>query len=176
MKTLEESPFPLSTCNSSVVAISSWVLFSHQVVRKRRAHQGRIKQPFVICYLFSCRSFFRRSDCGGLYAVQLGGERVAGACRCRVLYDNTTARSCAPRYRTLSTMATTSAGNFVSIFKEGNLKPGIYKNQGLYAQTYTDTYEHSREVCVDRPQLSERGEGRGLVCPFQQPAIHVPDD
>ena len=51
-----------------------------------------------------------------------------------------------------------------SIFKDGKLKPGIYKIQNLYGQTYMDIHEHSREVCC-RP-ATVLVEGRGLVRPF----------
>ena len=101
-------------------------------------------------------------------------KSVAATRRCRVLYNNTTARSCPPRCCTLSTMATTSASDPLSIFRGGKLKPGIYKIQNLYRQTYMDIHEHSREVCCQSATALE--EGRGLVRPFQQPVAHVPND
>ena len=52
----------------------------------------------------------------------------------------------------------------LSIFEDGKLKPGIYKIQNLYGQTYVDIHEHSREVCC-RPATAFI-EGRGLVRPF----------
>ena len=71
-------------------------------------------------------------------------------------------------------MATTSADNSLSIFKYGKLKPGIYRIQNLYAQTYMDIHDHSRDVCC-RP-VTALAEGRGLVSPFQQLAARTPDD
>ncbi|KAF9649755.1 hypothetical protein BDM02DRAFT_1746311 [Thelephora ganbajun] len=47
-----------------------------------------------------------------------------------------------------------------SIFKDGKLKPGIYKIQNLHGQTYMDVHEHSRDVCC-RPATALE-EGRGL--------------
>jgi len=52
----------------------------------------------------------------------------------------------------------------LSIFKDGKLKPGIYKIQNLRAQTYMDVHEHLREVCC-RPATALE-EGRGFVRPF----------
>ena len=57
-----------------------------------------------------------------------------------------------------------TTGDFQSIFEDGKLKPGIYKIQNLYSQTYMEIHEHSREVCC-RPAASLE-EGRGLVRPF----------
>src|SRR6266478_3214681 len=34
-----------------------------------------------------------------------------------------------------------------SIFRNGKLKPGVYKIQNLYSQAYLDIHEHSRETC-----------------------------
>jgi hypothetical protein len=94
--------------------------------------------------------------------------------RCRVVYNNTTARSCPPRCRTRSTMATTSASDPLSIFRGGKLKPGIYKIQNLYGQTYMDIHDHSKEVCCRSATSLE--EGRGLVRPLQQHLVHISDD
>ena len=74
----------------------------------------------------------------------------------------------------LPTMTLSSTSDSSSIFKDGKLKPGIYKIQNLYAQTYMDIHEHSRDVCC-RPATA-LGEGRGLVRPFQQPVARVSDD
>ena len=70
-------------------------------------------------------------------------------------------------------MTTSSTENTVSIFKDGKLKPGIYKIQNLHAQTYMDIHEHSRDVCC-RPATA-LGEGRGLVRPFQWLVVRVSD-
>ena len=48
-----------------------------------------------------------------------------------------------------------------SIFDDGKLKPGTYKIQNLYSQTYLDIHEHSRETCC-RP-VGDLENGRGLV-------------
>ena len=48
-----------------------------------------------------------------------------------------------------------------SIFKDGRLKPGIYKIQNLFNGGYVDIYEHSREM--RRRSAQELEEGRGLV-------------
>lgn len=50
-----------------------------------------------------------------------------------------------------------------SIFKDGKLKPGIYKIQNLYTQTFMDVQEHSRDVCCRPATLL--AEGMGLVRP-----------
>jgi len=57
------------------------------------------------------------------------------------------------------TMTQNSTGG-PSIFSEGKLKPGIYKIQNIYTDTYLDIEVHSREVCC-RP-AKDLGEGRGL--------------
>jgi hypothetical protein len=71
-------------------------------------------------------------------------------------------------------MTTPKARGTSSIFKDGKLKPGIYKIQNLYAQTYMDIHEHSRYLCC-RPAKA-LGEGRGLVCLLHQPVVDVSDD
>ncbi|KAF9649757.1 hypothetical protein BDM02DRAFT_3260142 [Thelephora ganbajun] len=57
-------------------------------------------------------------------------------------------------------MAQSSTTGSSSVFKDGKLKPGIYKIQNLYGQTYMDVHEHSRDVCC-RPATALE-EGRGL--------------
>jgi hypothetical protein len=71
-------------------------------------------------------------------------------------------------------MATPTAGGAPSIFRDGKLKPGIYKIQGLHNKTYLDIHEDSREVC-GRPTV-DLEEGGGLVRPVQQSVAHVSDD
>jgi hypothetical protein len=71
-------------------------------------------------------------------------------------------------------MTVTSTGDSPSIFKDGKLKPGIYKIQNLYTQTYIDIHEHSRQVCC-RPATT-LGEGKGLVRLFLQSVVDVSDD
>ena len=47
-----------------------------------------------------------------------------------------------------------------SIFEDGKLKPGIYKIQNIFGQTYVDIREHTRELCCRPPTLLD---GKGLV-------------
>jgi len=57
-------------------------------------------------------------------------------------------------------MALTSTNDSSSIFKDGKLKPGIYKIQNIYTETFLDIDVHSRDVsCRSATAL---GEGRGL--------------
>ena len=91
-----------------------------------------------------------------------------------VLFDNTTTCSCLSRSHTCSTMATPTVGDAPSIFRDGKLKPGIYKIQSLYFKTYLDINEDSREVC-GRP-ATDLEEGSGLVRPVQQSLVYVSDD
>jgi len=57
-------------------------------------------------------------------------------------------------------MTLTSTDNSASIFKDGKLKPGVYKIQNIVGQTYVDIREHVRELC-GRPATVL--EGNGLV-------------
>ena len=61
-----------------------------------------------------------------------------------------------------------------SILERGKLKPGIYKIQNLYSQTYLDIHEHSREVCC-RP-AKNLGQGKGLVRLYPSSAKGTSDD
>ena len=67
-----------------------------------------------------------------------------------------------------------SSGDSSSIFEDGKLKPGVYKIQSLYSQTYLDIHERSREMCCRPAQNLE--EGRGLVRVFPSSVIRVFDD
>jgi len=60
-------------------------------------------------------------------------------------------------------MTLKSAANSSRIFEAGKLKPGIYKIQNLYTETYLDVLQHSKEVCC-RP-ARDLEDGRGLVRP-----------
>lgn len=71
------------------------------------------------------------------------------------------------------TMALNPTSGSASIFKDGKLKPGIYRIQSLYTQTIMDIHEHSRDVCCRPATLL--AEGMGLVRPVQQPAVDAPD-
>jgi len=57
-------------------------------------------------------------------------------------------------------MTLNSTSDSSSIFKDGKLKPGIYKIQNIQSETYLDIRVHSREVCC-RP-ANDLGEGRGF--------------
>ena len=52
----------------------------------------------------------------------------------------------------------------MSIFKDGKLKPGIYKIQNIVGQTYVDIREHTRELCC-RPATLLEGKGLVGLCP-----------
>ena len=58
-------------------------------------------------------------------------------------------------------MTFSSSNEPSSIFEDGKLKPGIYKIQNLYSQTYLDIHEHSKATCGRPAENLE--EGRGLV-------------
>ena len=61
-------------------------------------------------------------------------------------------------------MTLTSTNDYVSIFKDGKLKPGIYKIQNIVSQTYVDVREHTRELCC-RPAAVLEGNGLVSPCP-----------
>jgi len=71
-------------------------------------------------------------------------------------------------------MVESTTSDSSSILKDGKLKPGIYKIQNLYTQTYMDIHDHLREVCC-RPATALE-EGSGLVRPLQQPMVCLSDD
>ena len=58
-------------------------------------------------------------------------------------------------------MTSTSTADSLSIFKDGKLKPGIYKIQNIVAETFLDYEVHSRNVCC-RP-AADLGDDKGLV-------------
>jgi hypothetical protein len=59
------------------------------------------------------------------------------------------------------TMTTNSTSNSVSILNDGRIKPGIYKIQNIFSQTYLEIWEHSKELCC-RPAAALE-DGKGLV-------------
>ena len=61
-------------------------------------------------------------------------------------------------------MTLNSTSSFSSNFKDRNLKPGIYKIQNLYAQTYLNVHEHSKEVCCRPTKNLELGKGLVRLC------------
>ena len=44
-------------------------------------------------------------------------------------------------------MTSTSTSGYTFIFKDGKLKPGIYKIQNVVSETYVDVLEHTGELC-----------------------------
>ena len=60
-------------------------------------------------------------------------------------------------------MTLKSTSNTSSILQDGKLKPGIYKIQNVYTETWVDIEVHSRAVCC-RP-TGNIEEGNGLVRP-----------
>ena len=70
-------------------------------------------------------------------------------------------------------MTLRSTKTFSSILEDGRLKPGIYKIQNIFTETYVDIEMHSRNVCSRPSQNLE--EGNGLVRLSQQPLVCVSD-
>ena len=69
-------------------------------------------------------------------------------------------------------MTFNSTDNPSPIFENGKLKPGIYKIQNIYAETYLDIEVHSRELrCRSANDLRE---GMGLVRPY--PSLRLVSD
>ena len=68
-------------------------------------------------------------------------------------------------------MTLTSTDNSLSVFKEGKLKPGTYKIQNIFSETYLDFEVHSREICC-RP-ATDLGEGKGIVRRYPLSVVHV---
>ena len=66
-------------------------------------------------------------------------------------------------------MSKNSTSSFSSSFERGRLKPGVYKIQNVYAETFVDIHEHSKELCC-RPYRDLEPE-KGLVRPH--PLIDV---
>ena len=79
-----------------------------------------------------------------------------------------------PRLSALAppTMTLNSTNDCSSILEGGELKPGTYKIQNIYSETFLDIHVHSREVCC-RP-AKDLGEGRGLVS-RPSSALHASD-
>ena len=84
--------------------------------------------------------------------------------------------SCSPRVAaTLALLTMTPhSTNDSSIFKDGKMKPGIYKIQNINTETYLDIEVHKREVCC-RP-AKDLGEGRGLVSRYPPSVVHASDN
>jgi len=71
-------------------------------------------------------------------------------------------------------MGLNSASDHSSILKDGKIKPGIYKIQNIYAETYLDIHQHSKQMCCRPTQDLE--DGCGLVRLRLPPALRVSDD
>ena len=102
------------------------------------------------------------------------GRKVNGGmqkCGGRVsVYDDSIV-TCSCPHIALSTMNPQAS----SIFKDGKLKPGVYKIQNLCSGTYLDIHRHSREVCC-RP-ARDLEDGRGLVSLYLPSVpVRVSDD
>jgi len=70
-------------------------------------------------------------------------------------------------------MTLSSTTDPLCIFEDGKPKQGIYKIQNLYAETYLDIHQHSKEVCY-RP-ARDLEDGRGLVYSYLSLTVRVPD-
>ena len=68
-------------------------------------------------------------------------------------------------------MTMNSTNDSSSIFKDGRLKPGIYKIQNIRSETYLDIEVHSREMCC-RP-AKDLGEEGGLVSRYPSFTVRV---
>ena len=71
-------------------------------------------------------------------------------------------------------MAANPTGGPFNIFEDGKLKPGTYKIQNLYTQTYLDIHEHSKQACC-RP-ARDLEDGRGLVSMYPLSVARVSDN
>ena len=62
------------------------------------------------------------------------------------------------------TMTLNPTNDSLSILQDGKLKPGIYRIQNIYTETYIDIEMHSKHVFC-RP-ANDLVEGKGLVRPY----------
>ena len=94
-----------------------------------------------------------RKNCGGVHgACSSCSSRSPGSCS--------------------HTMTLTSTNDYASIFKDGKLKPGVYKIQNIVSQTYVDIREHTRELCC-RPAAVLEGNGLVSPCPHLAHAVVI---
>jgi len=70
-------------------------------------------------------------------------------------------------------MTLNSTSDSSSIFKDGKLKPGIYKIQNVRFEEYLDIHRHSMELCC-RP-AKDLEDGRGLVSWYLSSVLHISD-
>ena len=89
------------------------------------------------------------------YVVGTCAKSVAGAhFPCVRQYINASNPARVPH---VVVLALTMTSTPTKIFKDGKLRPGIYKIQNLYTKGFLDAYEHSKEMCC-RP-VKDPGEG-----------------
>ena len=61
-------------------------------------------------------------------------------------------------------MTSNSASESDSVFRNGKIRPGIYKIQNVVGKTYVDIREHTKELC-GRPAAALEGKGLVRSCP-----------
>jgi len=71
-------------------------------------------------------------------------------------------------------MSQSSTSSFSSSFERGRLKPGVYKIQNVYAETFVDIHEHSKELCC-RPHKDLEPK-KGLVRSHRLTDVGASDD
>ncbi|KAF9781833.1 hypothetical protein BJ322DRAFT_1078655 [Thelephora terrestris] len=71
-------------------------------------------------------------------------------------------------------MSWNSRTSLSSNFQDGDLRPGVYRIQNLYSETYLDIHEHSKELCC-RP-FRDLEPTRGLVRPHTLTRVIISDD
>ena len=109
----------------------------------------------------SCRAYgIYRQKCGGRLSVHILTSRLA------LLPSR--------RCTALSNMTLISTNTSPSIFEDGKLRPGIYKIQNIYTETFLDIEVHSRDLCC-RP-VGSLGEGRGIVRHRSLSGVRISDD
>ena len=70
-------------------------------------------------------------------------------------------------------MILTSKSESDSVFRDGRIKPGIYKIQNVVGQTYVDIRDHNRELC-GRPVTTLEGKGLVGSCPHLVHIVVIP--
>ena len=70
-------------------------------------------------------------------------------------------------------MTLTSTNESESVFRDGKIKPGIYKIQNIVGQTYVDIREHTKELC-GRPAAALEGKGLVRFCPYLTHTVVIP--
>ena len=149
----------LFTCNIGVATYFLALLAPQGVPRKRRTDGTGVhnfSSPRTTP--FSC------GDCGGYgfyNKVRPHGQSAAVGARSCISTASWLACALCIVALALLTVTMNSTSGSSSIFKDGRLKPGVYKIQNIQSETYLDIEVPSREVCC-RP-AKVLGEGRGIV-------------